>query len=237
MSPSSSSSGPPPTPERRPVLSLADERERVVQELSLHFASDNLSLDELEARMERAYKAATVADLQTLTADLPRGVRMPEAESQSKAVARPGAAPVPVEPSLQLVPDRERVWSVMSETKRRGAWPMPQRLDLTALMSDTTIDLTQATIPTGVVDVHIRSMWAAVKIIVPPGLQVVNRISSLMGSVGGGSEPDDEKRGAPAWRSGTVVRLSGWALMAEVQVKVRRRERDASDDDSESSER
>jgi hypothetical protein len=30
-----------------------------------------------------------------------------------------------------------------------------------------------------------------------------------------------------------VVRLSGWALMAEVQTKVRRRERDSDDADEE----
>jgi len=89
-------------------------------------------------------------------------------------------------------------------------------------MSDTTIDLTQATLPPGIIDIHLRSMWAAVKIIVPPGLQVVNRLSSLMGSVGGGGEPDDETRGAPAWQSNTVLRLSGWVLMAEVQTRVRR---------------
>src|SRR2546423_15718819 len=60
-----------PPPEQRPVVSLVDERERVIQQLSDHFANDRLSLDELEARMDLAYKAATVTDLQRLTADLP----------------------------------------------------------------------------------------------------------------------------------------------------------------------
>jgi hypothetical protein len=103
-------------------------------------------------------------------------------------------------------------------------------MDLLAMMSDTTIDLTQAMLPAGIVELHIRSLWAAVKIIVPPGLQVVNRVSSIMSSVSGGSEPAEERGGAPAWRAGTVVRISGWAMMAEVQTKVRRRERDADDE-------
>jgi hypothetical protein len=196
---------------------VVEERERIIQELSLQFANDNLSLDELELRMERAYKSGTIAELQRLTADLPRtGVPAPA----------PTASAIPVE-EAPLAPERERVISVMSETKRRGAWLVPQRLELLAVMSDTTIDLTQSTLPPGIIDIHVRCLWAAVKVIVPPGLQVVNRLSSLMGSVTGGGEPDDERRGVPAWRSGTVVRLSGWALMAEVQTKVRRRERDA----------
>ena len=207
----------PSSPEHRPSQSVAEERERIIQELSVQFANDNLSLDELESRMERAYKSETIAELQRLTADLPR--------TGAPAIA-PAASPVPVE-EAPLAPERERVVSVMSETKRRGAWLVPQRVELLAIMSDTTIDLTQATLPPGIIDIHVRCVWAAVKVIVPPGLQVVNRLSSLMGSVSGGGEPDDERRGVPAWRSGTVVRLSGWALMAEVQTKVRRRERDA----------
>ena len=185
----------------------------MIQQLSDHFANDRLSLDELESRMELAYKAGSVGDLQRLTADLP------------STAALPVPAPPPVEELPVLSPDRERVFSVMSETSRRGAWIVPQRLDLLALMSDTTIDLTQAALPTGIIDIHVRSICAAVKIVVPPGLQVVNRLSSLMSSVHGGGEPDEGGGAAAGWKQGTVIRLTGWALMAEVQTKVRRRER------------
>lgn len=198
----------PPGPEQRPVLSLADERERVIQQLSEHFANDRLTMDELETRMELVYKAGTLDELRRLTADLP----------QAAAVA-----PV-VEPEVSMVPDRDRVVAIMSETKRKGPWLVPQRLGVFALMSDATIDLTQATLPTGIIDIHVRSLMAAVKLIVPPGIQVVSRVGSLMGSVHGGGEPDPGS-GAQGWRQGTVVRLTGWACMAEVSVKVRRREK------------
>ena len=201
------SSSPPPEQRPVPAPSLGEARERVIQLLSEHFANDRLSLDELESRMEAAYKATTAAELARLTNDLPAAA----------------AAPLPA-PAVETLPmpDRERVYSVMSETKRAGAWLVPQRLDLVALMSDTTIDLTQATLPNGIIDIHVRSLWAAVKILVPPGLQVVSRMSAVMGSVHGGGEPNEAAGG---WRQGTVVRLTGWALMAEVQTKVRRRER------------
>jgi len=199
-----------PPPEQRPLVSLADERERVVQQLSDHFANDRLSLEELETRIELAYKASSTADLQRLTADLP------------SVAASPVPAPLPADETV-MAPDRERLFSVMSETRRRGGWIVPQRLDLIALMSDTTIDLTQAALPTGIIDIHVRSICAAVKIVVPPGIQVVSRLSSLMSSIRGSGEPN--VGGGEEWKTGTVVRLSGWALMAEVQTKVRRRER------------
>jgi uncharacterized protein DUF1707/cell wall-active antibiotic response 4TMS protein YvqF len=200
-------SSPPP---ERPIVSLTDERERVIQQLSEHFANDRLSLEELESRMELAYKATSLGDLQRLTADLP------------STAAAAVAVPLLSEEIVALAPDRERVWSLMSETRRGGGWVVPQRLDLLAVMSDTTIDLTQAALPTGIIDIHVRSLMAAVKIVVPPGIQVVSRVSSLMGSVHGGGEPHEGAGGG--WTAGTVVRLTGWALMAEVQTKVRRRE-------------
>ena len=208
----------PPSPEHRPIPSLTDERERVIQRLSEHFANDRLSLDELETRMELAYKAGSVGELQRLTADLP------------SATAVPVPAPAPAEDLPAVSPDRERIFAVMSETSRRGSWIVPQRLDLLAVMSDTTIDLTQAALPTGIIDIHIRSICAAVKIVVPPGLQVVNRLSSLMASVRGGGEPNETGGPGGGWQQGTVIRLTGWALMAEVQTKVRRRERLSRDD-------
>lgn len=190
----------------------------MVQELSHHFAGDRLTMEELETRLERAYKCETTEQLRALVADLP-------------AVGAAGGAgvPAPVTPraplgELSLAPDRERILAVMSETKRRGAWPVPQRLDLVAVMSDTTIDLTQTQLPPGIVDIRIRSLCAAVKLIVPPGVQVVSRVGSLMASVHGGSEPRDSRSGLPAWQSDTVIRLTGWAVMAEVKTVVRRRE-------------
>ena len=199
-----------PSPDERQVVSLSDERERVIQQLSDHFANDRISLDELESRLERAYKAATISDLRQLTKDL-------AAPAESSLPAR-----LPSEEPPALPSDHERVVAIMSETSRRGPWVVPQRLDLLTVMADTTIDLTQAVLPAGIIDIHVRSLWAAVKIVVPPGLQVVSRVSSLMSSVHGGGEPNDSAEGA--WKQGTVVRLSGWALMAEVQTKVRRRE-------------
>lgn len=200
---------PTPSPEQPPVPSLADERERVVQQLSEHFANDRLTMDELETRLELVYKAASMDDLRRLTADLPQ----------------PTAVAPLVEPEVvAITPDRDRVVAIMSETKRKGAWLVPQRLGVFALMSDMTIDLTQATLPTGIIDINVRSLMAAVKLIVPPGIQVVSRVGSLMASVHGGAEPDPTP-GAPNWRAGTVVRLTGWACMAEVTVKVRRRDK------------
>jgi hypothetical protein len=96
-------------------------------------------------------------------------------------------------------------------------WSVPQDHDVFALMSDTTLDLTQATLPAGVIEIEVRAMMAAIKIIVPPGVHVVDRIHSFMATV------SSDAHEAPAPPPGApVIRLSGLVVMAEVKVRVRR---------------
>lgn len=178
--------------------SLAQARERAIDTLSQHFAHDHITLDELERRLELAYRAGSVAEVRALVSDL---------ESTPGAGAEPASVPAPI------VPDHERIVSVMSENRRRGVWAVPQRLDVVAVMADSTIDLTQATLPSGIIDIRVKALMAAVKIIVPPGVRVANRVGAFMGSVN--VRPDD----APTRPELPVIRLTGWAVMAEVVLK------------------
>lgn len=190
-----------------PVVPLEQTRDKTIDALSLHFAHDALSLEELERRLELAYRARSVAELRALTADL---------EPVAERSAVPAVANAPVSPAL--APDHEHIRSIMAETKRLGVWAVAQRLDLTAVMSDTTIDLTQAVLPAGIVDVHVKAMMTDLKVILPPGVRVANRLSNFMASVE--VQPDD----SPTRADLPVIRLTGWAVMASVVVKTRKRE-------------
>src|ERR671933_2768705 len=95
---------------------LATQRERAIELLSIHFAHDRLTMDELDRRLERAYAATSVAELEALTADLPE----------------PGRALVAAEHTLPptLLEDVEesgRIWALFSETRRGGLWAVPPR--------------------------------------------------------------------------------------------------------------
>jgi hypothetical protein len=191
-----------------PPISLSQVRDRVIETLSNHFAQDDLSLEELERRLERAYKATNVAELDALTADLRSGIS-PTPHVPARA---PAASIAP------LVVEHERIVAVMSESKRGGLWAVPQELDVLALMSDATLDVTHAQLPTGIIDVHLRAMMTTIKLILPPGVHVVNRLHAFMSSINNELDETSPPPGA------AVIRLSGWAVMAEVKVLVRRRE-------------
>jgi hypothetical protein len=200
-----------------PLSTLSRAREQKISELSQHFANDDLSLDELERRIEQVYKAASVSELDAITSDL--------RVSQLPATARPSSAAMsnaPVDYGTSNLPaPRSRLLAVMSESKRTGRWLVPQRLDVVALMADTKIDLTSAVMPAGGAEFHVRSLWAACKIIVPPEMRVINEMHAIMASVVSKAEEMDAEG---AKRHGPTLRLTGTAFMAEVKVVVRRRE-------------
>ena len=189
------------------ALPMEMQRERTIELLSRHFAHDNLSLDELERRIEKAYHARGPAELQDLTRDLPDDA----AEAQSRR-----AAPLPE----AFAPAQDRIVSVMTETKRRGMWRPARQTELWSVMSDTMLDLTEAVLTPGVTELEIFAMMTSVKLIVPPGVRVVVQTSSVMSTVSDESmEPPGVGSGAP------VIRLTGFALMSEIKVRVRLRER------------
>ena len=213
-----------------PVPSLARARENKINELSQHFANDDLTLDELERRIELVYKAANVSELETLTADL-------------RIAATPqGPASVVVEPSgrtRELATPGElsqsRVLALMSSTRRIGRWSVPRELDVRAIMSDTRLDLTHAVLAAPLVDLRVKCVMSQFRIVVPPGMRVIMDMSSFLSDVASRADGlglDD----APATQNAPVVRITGFALMSDVKVIVRRKEETAwasEDDDNE----
>ena len=207
-----------------PIPSLARAREQKINELSTHFANDDLSLEELERRIERVYKASNVVELDEITADLRRAV----APGPVMPVAGGSARSTAVSSNYQV--ESGRLLALMSSTRRVGRWAVPHRLDVVAIMSDTKIDFTHAVMPGGMVEVHLRAVMASCRLIVPPNVRVINETHSVMSNVR--SRADELlPEGEPATPDMPVIRLTGFALMADVNVVVRRREEPVYDDE------
>ena len=199
-----------------PPPSLARAREQKISELSAHFANDDLSLEELERRIERVYKATSVAELEEITADLRKAMTLPVDESPVPSLRRSASVSSP-----QTMAGR--ILAFMSSTRRVGRWLVPPRLDIVAIMSDTKLDFTHAAMPGSVIDVHVRAVMASCKLVVPPNVRVINETHALMANVRSRASevlPGD----APASTEAPVIRLTGYALMSDVNIVVRRLE-------------
>jgi Predicted membrane protein (DUF2154). len=199
-----------------PVPSLTRARELKIEELSTYFANDDLSLDDLERRIELVYKASSVVELETITADLRASVMVPQDLVRARVVPGTAGAPATYE-----VPNG-RILALMSSSRRVGRWALPRRLDVLAIMSDTRIDLTQAALPPGFSEIKVRAVMTSLRVIVPPGVRVVVDAHSVMADVQ--SSADEPTPDMPPSASAPIIRLTGFALMSEVKVVVRRRE-------------
>ncbi len=210
-----------------PIPSLSRAREQKISELSTYFANDDLSLEDLERRIERVYKSANMSELEAITADLQRAARPLDDYARAQiARSAPNASGVPARGE----PERGRLLALMSHTRRVGRWAVPQHLDIVAIMSDTRIDLTRASLPPGIVDIGLRVVMASFKLVVPPNMRVINETHAIMATVRSRADellPED----APASPNAPIIRLRGVVVMADVNVVVRRREDPMYDDD------
>ena len=186
----------------------------MISELSQHFANDDLSLDELERRIELVYKAGTIAELDSITADL------------RPSPVSAGMTPANAAPRQQVMTAMEarrgRLLAIMGESRRTGRWLVPSELRVVSLMSDTRLDLTQAVMASGVAEIHVTAMWSSCRLIVPPGMRVINEMHAVMASVT--SSADEMDPPGVTRTNAPTIRLTGTALMAEVKVTVRRKE-------------
>ena len=139
---------------------------------------------------------------------------------------------VPPACAASLYIDGKRVGERRLDRLEDGRWAVPRDLSMFAMMSDTKLDLTMASLPVGgVVNVELTAVMCAVKIIVPPGMRVINEMHSFMADVRSGA--DEIISDSLSMQGAPVIRLRGTAFMSEVKVKVRRREEPIYNDDDE----
>lgn len=190
---------------------VAVERDRVIHRLSNHFAVDLLSIDELDRRIELAYRARTVEELQALTADLQQ-LPMPAPHGPPGAIVVPPGSEGP----LLAHEEHGRLLSLMSALKRTGPWVVPRNLALSAIMSDTKLDLREARLTPGVTDIDVFAFWAAVRITVLPGVRVVDHTTSVMAEVRNESLADETAGASPC-----IVRIRGTVVMSELVIQAK----------------
>lgn len=194
---------------RTPAPILRERRERTIERLIEHFAGDRLTLEELERRLDVAHRATDEAALAQLLADLPA---LPEPAAPETAPA-PAARRLPAES-----PQRERqvLVAVMGGVTRKGSWVPARHTFVLAVMGGAELDFREAVLGPGVTEVSIFTFWGGVEITVPPDVHVDTGGVAIMGGF-------EEQPSAPAPRDpeAPVLRITGVAIMAGVEIKVR----------------
>jgi hypothetical protein len=194
-----------PDPSR---LRISDEdRHRVAEVLRLAAGEGRIDFQELDERLEAAYAAKTYGDLVPITADLP-----------THPAVQPSPPPV-VRPSAPLTPASSYTSSVaiMSETRRQGAWLVPEHHTAFSMMGSVRLDLREAQFAARDVTIYANSIMGDVTIVVNAHTRVVVEGVAIM------ADFSEARAKVPAELTpdSPVVRVKGFALMAGVSVQRR----------------
>ncbi len=174
-------------------------------------ASDQLSVDAFESRLDQVKHAPNQATLAAILADLePAPLPVPLTTTSMPTAYGPRTDEVaPVSPAEFL-----RLASVFGSTARGGSWTVPLALEARVLFGEMTIDLRDAVFGSDVVDIEVDVALGSFTLIVPAGTQVENEVMETLSS---STHSVRNARGARP--NGLLVRLQGKALLASVDVK------------------
>jgi hypothetical protein len=169
---------------------LRREREETRALLAEGYAQDHIDQDELERRLDLAERAARVEELRALTSEL-----------------RPiETALVPVRSTAP-----EHLPVTLGSLERAGAWQVSSRTFVRVLFGSAKLDLRQAMLPAGDLEIEIQLMCGNLELIVPPGWQIDNRCRAILGSIQ--QDPSSPVRGPRR-----VLRLTGRVIFSSLLV-------------------
>lgn len=188
-------------------MSLELERERVIQELCAHYAQDQVTTQELEARFERVYQAQSSAELRQTLVGLPalraELVFAPDQRPELYRLAPAGSAPV-----------EKRILAIMSEHKRQGPWIAPRRIHVRCVMGNVKLDLREAQIPLEGVEIDVWCLMGEVQLLLPPGVRTDVDGSAIMGEFTDRTHPHLDP-------TDPMVRVQGTVIMGQLKAETR----------------
>ena len=185
------------------IAPTGDDRERAAAILSARFADDTLSLDAFEERVAAVYRAATMAELNALTADLGPA---PPAATEQRAIR--GAA------IADSVPARDRRFAILANLEHHSMAVAPRQLALSAVFGNVEVDLRDARFGAGTTEIHVQAVFGHIAVTLPAGTRVEQEASGILGSIECPPSP-----WSPARRDAPHVRLTGHALLGAVEIR------------------
>jgi len=193
-------------------------RREAIRTLSTAVATDRLSVEQFESRLELVRQASNRATLDAIVADVLPSGPYPLSHEITRSM------PVPtryggVEPAELL-----RIKTVLGSSKRAGSWTVPLRLELIVVLGEITIDLRDAVFGADVLDIDLSAKFGSITLIVPAGTQVENECEEKLSS---SSHSTRSARGAGPL--GLLIRITGRVVLSSLDIKEKRRSGEGED--------
>ncbi|MEU8484671.1 DUF1707 domain-containing protein [Streptomyces sp. NPDC048641] len=161
-------------PDRRELRASHEERDQVVERLTVAAGDGRLTADELDERLGVALTARTHGELAALLADLP---------DTGPAWAAGVASATPK--------DMSRIVVDSASAKRDGDWVVPRRLEIESRSGSVVLDFTQAVVAAPTLEIEVAVRSGSVTLLVPPDVVAgVDDVAVRGGSVRHQARPE-----------------------------------------------
>ena len=198
----------PPQPADRRHLRVSDaDREQTADLLRQAAGDGRITFDELDQRLGAAYAAVTYGDLSEVTADLPAS-----GEQRPGVLATtPGTFPAA---RIGGEPGSGVSIAILGGVDRGGAWVVPPRHSVVAVLGGVQLDLREARFSQREVTIDVFTLMGGVDITVGEDVEVDVSGVGIMGGF-------DHRATGPGLPGAPRVRVVGVAVMGGVNVKRR----------------
>ena len=169
------------------------DRERVITLLNEAAGDGRLTLGEHSERVERAYAARTLGDLEPLTADL----------------ALPSAQPIRLD-------SRRPVAGIFSRERRDGRWVVPEKFMVTAVFGEVVLDMREALLQSRRVTMLATLVGGTLQLIVPDGILVEMTGTAVLSRQSG--DPGVQQPGLPGQPDLPVIEVRAMSFGGRVKV-------------------
>jgi hypothetical protein len=199
-------------------VELREARETTIEQLSDSFARDELSLEEFESRVDRAYAATQKEEVRSLVSDLSVARAAPvRVEARAEPSGATEAAARPASNALSRVAEPQVALAVFGNVERHGRWAVAQKSRALAVFGNAVLDLRAAILEEGITELEVKAIFGNVEIIVPPTLCVECHGASIFGNFEALERVPTEPDGSP------TLRVTGKAVFGNVEIRTQLR--------------
>ncbi len=196
--------------EDRPTQAV---REEVIDQLIMNYSHGVISLEAFERRLDDAMETNDNVKLKALVEDLTLQVDEQYLSSKESDLN------VEYGYGNTTEAEQDKIFSILGDKKRHGPWLVGKRIEVTSILSDVTLDFSEARFTSPTVTIVANTVLSDLKIKVPQQINVVTDINNIIGGV------KNKAQGFGAQGAPTIY-IEGYCVLADVKISVKREARD-----------
>ena len=184
-------------PEKR-KYGVPDYRDKIIRRLETAYAGNKLELDEYERRLDLAYKAEFIEDLEALVHDFPALQQATDREIEKAD-----------ETKITLIGDQHLTAEDFSN----------KRIQTLSILGDVNIDIRSFRSCEEPIRIKISSFIGDTRIIIPRGMKIHNRFKSLLGDYELVRSDEENVQEEHLEESKGTCILEGFSLLGDVSIR------------------